>query len=64
MQNQVTFNFRALWTTALFAATVALAGYAETRRWWMAAPLVWLLHAFVGADFWRSGRAGERPDST
>jgi hypothetical protein len=64
MKNQVTFNFRALWTTAIFAATVALASYAETRRWWMAAPLGWLLHGIATGDFWRCAPASERPDAT
>ena len=62
-EDQVTFNLRALWTTAIFAATVALASYAQTRRWWMAAPLAWLLHAIVSGDFRRSGPGGQGPDT-
>ena len=64
MKNQVTFNLRALWTTAIFAATVALASYAQTRRWWMAAPLAWLLHGIVGGDLRRGGLGGQRPDAS
>ena len=61
MKNEVSFNLRALWITAVFAATVALASYAQTRRWPIALPLAWLLHGIVSGDFRRNGPGGPRP---
>lgn len=61
MKTQVNLNLQALWTTAAFAAAVALASYAQTRRWWVAAALTWILHCLVSGDFRRSP-GGQRPE--
>ena len=61
MKTRVNLNLPALWTTAAFAAAIALASYAQTRRWWVAASLTWILHGIVSGDF-RRGPGGQRPE--
>jgi hypothetical protein len=56
----VTFNPRALIATVAFATTVALACYADSRKWAIAPALVWLLSVGIERHF-RDKRFSDRP---
>ncbi len=61
MPNRVTFNPQALFATVAFVTALGLAGYAETRRWTVAAPITWILHSFISGHF-RTKSLASRPD--